>query len=100
MKGNKISFGQIFNLSFGFMCIHICWSFQISNMSYIYENFVAKTYEIAGLWFAAALIGLFGHSIIDYLSDRTSHPILGRYSVSRNNCIIWFCVSKKPQVAQ
>jgi maltose/moltooligosaccharide transporter len=100
MKGSKVSFWQIFNMISGFIGIQIAWSLQMINMSYIYENFAVKTHEIAGLWFAAALIGLFGHSIIAYLIDRTSHPIFERHSVTQNNCIIRFWLGKKPQVAQ
>jgi hypothetical protein len=100
MTGIKVSFWQIFNMIFGFIGIQIAWSLQTSNMSYVYGNFGGKPLEIAGLWIASALIGLFGHSIIVYLSDRTPHIILKQYITTQKNWNIKFWLGKKSQVAQ
>lgn len=74
----KLSFWQIWNMSFGFMGIQFGWGLQMANMSSIYENLGAKPEEIPALWLAAPLTGLLVQPIIGYLSDRTWHPKLGR----------------------
>lgn len=74
----KLSFWQIWNMSFGFMGIQFGWGLQMANMSSIYENLGAKPEEIPALWLAAPLTGLIVQPIIGYLSDRTWHRTLGR----------------------
>ena len=74
----KLSFWQIWNMSFGFMGIQFGWGLQMANMSSIYENLGAKPEEIPALWLAAPLTGLIVQPIIGYLSDRTWHPRWGR----------------------
>jgi maltose/moltooligosaccharide transporter len=74
----RLSFWQIWNMSFGFMGIQFGWGLQMANMSSIYENLGAKPEEIPALWLAAPLTGLLVQPIIGYLSDRTWHPIFGR----------------------
>ena len=74
----RLSFWQIWNMSFGFMGIQFGWGLQMANMSSIYENLGAKPEEIPALWLAAPLTGLIVQPIIGYLSDRTWHPTLGR----------------------
>jgi maltose/moltooligosaccharide transporter len=74
----KLSFWQIWNMSFGFMGIQFGWGLQMANMSSIYENLGAKPEEIPALWLAAPLTGLIVQPIIGYLSDRTWHPRFGR----------------------
>ncbi len=74
----KLSFWQIWNMSFGFMGIQFGWGLQMANMSSIYENLGAKPEEIPALWLAAPLTGLLVQPIIGYLSDRTWHPKWGR----------------------
>jgi maltose/moltooligosaccharide transporter len=49
----KLSFWQIWNMSFGFMGIQFGWGLQMANMSSIYENLGAKPEEIPALWLAA-----------------------------------------------
>jgi maltose/moltooligosaccharide transporter len=78
MNKQKLSFWQIWNMSFGFMGIQFGWGLQMANMSSIYENLGAKPEEIPGLWLAAPLTGLLVQPIIGYLSDRTWHPRWGR----------------------
>lgn len=71
-----LSFGQIWNMCFGFLGIQFGWALQMANMSAIFEHLGAT--QIAGLWLAAPLTGLIVQPIIGYLSDRTWHPLLGR----------------------
>jgi hypothetical protein len=54
----RLSFWQIWNMSFGFMGIQFGWALQMANMSSIYEFLGAKPDEIPLLWLAAPLTGL------------------------------------------
>lgn len=74
----KLSFLQIFNMSFGFFGIQFGWSLQMGNMSAIYEYLHASPDQIPLLFLAAPLTGLIVQPIIGYLSDRTWHPVFGR----------------------
>jgi maltose/moltooligosaccharide transporter len=74
----RLSFWQIWNMSFGFFGIQFGWGLQMGNMSAIYEYLGAKESELPLLWLAAPLTGLIIQPIIGVMSDRTWHPVLGR----------------------
>jgi maltose/moltooligosaccharide transporter len=74
----RLSFWQLFNMSFGFLGIQFGFELQNSNMSRIFETLGANKDEIPILWIAAPLTGLLVQPIIGYLSDRTWHPFWGR----------------------
>jgi maltose/moltooligosaccharide transporter len=74
----RLSFWQIWNMSFGFFGIQFGWGLQMGNMSAIYEYLGAKESELPLLWLAAPLTGLIVQPIIGVMSDRTWHPVLGR----------------------
>ncbi len=78
MKQEKLSFWQIWNMSFGFFGIQFGFELQNSNVSRIFETLGANKDEIPVLWIAAPLTGLLIQPIIGYLSDRTWHPYWGR----------------------
>ncbi len=67
----RLSFWQIFNMSFGFLGIQFGWGLQLGNMSGIYEKLGAKPDELPLLWLAAPLTGLIIQPIIGAMSDRT-----------------------------
>jgi len=67
----RLSFWQIWNMSFGFLGIQFGWGLQMANMSAIYQYLGAREDEIAILWLAAPLTGLIVQPIIGYFSDRT-----------------------------
>jgi maltose/moltooligosaccharide transporter len=67
----RLSFWQLWNMSFGFFGIQFGWGLQMANMSAIYQYLGAKEADIAVLWLAAPLTGLIVQPIIGYLSDRT-----------------------------
>src|SRR5678816_168403 len=67
----RLSFWQIWNMSFGFLGIQFGWGLQMANMSAIYEYLGAKPEQIAKLWIAAPLTGLLVQPIIGAMSDRT-----------------------------
>lgn len=77
MSKPRLSFWQIWNMSFGFLGIQFGWGLQMANMSAIYEYLGAKPEEIPMLWLAAPLTGLIVQPIIGNLSDRTWNK-LGR----------------------
>jgi maltose/moltooligosaccharide transporter len=77
MNRPRLSFPQIWNMSFGFLGIQFGWALQMANMSAIYEYLGAKPDEIPMLWLAAPLTGLLVQPIIGHMSDRTWGP-LGR----------------------
>ncbi|MEP6850458.1 MAG: MFS transporter [Acidobacteriota bacterium] len=67
----RLSFWQIWNMSFGFLGIQFGWGLQLGNMSGIYEKLGAKPDELPLLWLAAPLTGLIIQPIIGAMSDRT-----------------------------
>jgi maltose/moltooligosaccharide transporter len=71
MDKPKLSFWQIWNMSFGFFGIQFGWGLQMANMSGIYQYLGAREDEIPILWLAAPLTGLVVQPIIGYYSDRT-----------------------------
>ncbi len=71
MQKPRLSFGQIWNMSFGFLGIQFGWGLQLANMSAIYSYLGAKESEIPLLWLAGPVTGLLVQPIIGALSDRT-----------------------------
>jgi maltose/moltooligosaccharide transporter len=74
----RLSFWQIWNMSFGFMGIQFGFALQNANTSRIFSSLNAKPDELAILWLAAPMTGLLVQPIIGYYSDRTWHPKWGR----------------------
>ncbi|AHM62893.1 putative transport protein [Flammeovirgaceae bacterium 311] len=72
----RLSFWEIWNMSFGFLGIQFGFALQNANVSRIFETLGGT--EIALYWLAAPVTGLVVQPIIGYLSDRTWHPTLGR----------------------
>ena len=77
MQKPRLSFWQIWNMSFGFLGIQFGWGLQLGNMSGIYEKLGANPDQLPILWLAAPLTGLIVQPIIGSMSDRTWGP-LGR----------------------
>src|SRR5215469_10458374 len=77
MQKPRLSFWQIWNMSFGFLGIQFGWGLQMANMSPIYKYLGASDSAIPMLWLAAPLTGLIVQPIIGAMSDRTWGP-LGR----------------------
>src|SRR5512143_2802401 len=71
MEKPRLSFWQIWNMSFGFLGIQFGWGLQMANMSAIYQYLGADESDIPILWLAAPLTGLIVHPIIGHYSDRT-----------------------------
>ncbi|ARV05310.1 MFS transporter [Polaribacter sp. SA4-10] len=71
MEKRKLSFWQIWNMSFGFLGIQFGFALQGGFMSRIFQTLGAGKEEIPLLWIAAPLTGLLVQPIIGYMSDRT-----------------------------
>ncbi|MDT7604295.1 MAG: maltose/moltooligosaccharide transporter [Acidobacteriota bacterium] len=71
MQKPRLSFWQIWNMSFGFLGIQFGWGLQLGNMSAIYERLGANPDRLPMLWLAAPLTGLIIQPIIGSMSDRT-----------------------------
>ncbi|WP_298312843.1 MFS transporter [uncultured Aquimarina sp.] len=78
MNKRKLSFWEIWNMSFGFLGIQFGFALQGGFMSRIFQTLGAEKDAIPLLWIAAPLTGLLVQPIIGYLSDRTWSPRWGR----------------------
>ncbi|MGB1183779.1 MAG: MFS transporter, partial [Schleiferiaceae bacterium] len=74
----KLSFWQIWNMSFGFLGIQFGYALQGGFMSRIFETLGADEHSLPLLWIAAPLTGLIVQPIIGQMSDNTWHPRFGR----------------------
>jgi maltose/moltooligosaccharide transporter len=67
----RLSFWDIWNMSFGFLGIQIGFALQNANVSRIFETLGAAVDDIPILWIAAPVTGLVVQPIVGYFSDRT-----------------------------
>ncbi|HEX8315059.1 MAG TPA: MFS transporter, partial [Flavisolibacter sp.] len=74
----RLSFTELWNMSFGFFGIQFGFALQNANVSRIFQTLGAELDNIAILWIAAPVTGLLVQPVIGYLSDRTWHPYWGR----------------------
>ncbi len=71
VKKPRLSFWQIWNMSFGFLGIQFGFALQNANVSRIFETLGADVEDIPILWIAAPVTGLIVQPIIGYMSDKT-----------------------------
>ena len=74
----RLSFSQLWNMSFGFFGIQFGFALQNANVSRIFQTLGAAIDDLSYLWIAAPVTGLLVQPIIGYLSDRTWHSYWGR----------------------
>jgi len=67
----RLTFWEIWNMSFGFLGIQFGFALQNANVSRIFETLGAKVENIPILWIAAPVTGLVVQPIVGYFSDRT-----------------------------
>jgi maltose/moltooligosaccharide transporter len=67
----KLSFWQIWNMSFGFLGIQFGFALQNGNVSRIFQTLGAEIDDIPILWIAAPVTGLLIQPIVGHMSDRT-----------------------------
>ncbi len=78
MEKKRLSFLNIWNMSFGFLGIQFGFALQGGFMSRIFQTLGASKDEIPILWLFAPLAGLIVQPIIGYLSDKTWSARFGR----------------------
>ncbi|WP_343913636.1 MFS transporter [Aquimarina litoralis] len=71
MNKRKLSFWEIWNMSFGFLGIQMGFALQNANASRILQIFGADVHELSWFWVVAPLTGLIVQPIIGYYSDKT-----------------------------
>jgi maltose/moltooligosaccharide transporter len=71
MEKPRLSFWQIWNMSFGFFGIQFGFGLQLANMSAIYAKLGAEPDKIPFLWLAGPMTGLLVQPLIGSMSDRT-----------------------------
>jgi maltose/moltooligosaccharide transporter len=74
----RLSFWQLWNMSFGFFGIQFGFALQNVNTSRIFATLGTSMDDLALVWLAAPVTGLLVQPIIGYLSDNTWHPTWGR----------------------
>ncbi|HKM92108.1 MAG TPA: MFS transporter, partial [Prolixibacteraceae bacterium] len=70
-KKPRLSFWQIWNMSFGFLGIQFGFALQNANVSRIFQTLGAEIDNLAILWIAAPITGLIVQPIIGHYSDKT-----------------------------
>ncbi|WP_179333595.1 MFS transporter [Winogradskyella costae] len=71
MEKRRMSFWQIWNMSFGFLGIQMGFALQNANASRILQIFGADVHELSWFWIIAPLMGLIVQPIVGYYSDKT-----------------------------
>ena len=71
MEKRRLSFWQIWNMSFGFLGIQMGFALQNANASRILQIFGADVHELSWFWIIAPLMGLIVQPIVGYYSDKT-----------------------------
>ncbi|WP_431156684.1 MFS transporter [Winogradskyella poriferorum] len=71
MEKRRLSFWEIWNLSFGFLGVQMGFALQNANASRILQIFGADVHELSWFWIVAPLTGLIVQPIIGHYSDRT-----------------------------
>ena len=67
----KLSFWQIWNISFGFLGVQFGFALQNANASRILSNLGADLHHLPLFWLAAPVMGLIVQPIVGHASDRT-----------------------------
>lgn len=67
----RLSFAQIWNMSFGFLGIQMGFALQNANASRILQIFGADVEELSWFWIVAPVTGMIVQPIIGHYSDRT-----------------------------
>jgi maltose/moltooligosaccharide transporter len=71
MEKRRLSFWEIWNMSFGFLGIQMGFALQNANASRVLQIFGADVHELSWFWIVAPLTGLIVQPIIGYYSDKT-----------------------------
>ncbi len=103
----RLSFLDIWNMSFGFLGIQMGFALQLANTSRIFKTLGSNVEDLAVYWIAGPVTGLIVQPIIGYMSDRTWHPRFGRRRpyfmvgailalfalfIMPNSSVLWFAI--------
>ena len=67
----NLSFGQLFNLNFGFFGVQIAYALQSANISRIFATLGADPHQLSFFWILPPLMGMIVQPLIGKWSDRT-----------------------------
>ena len=71
MEKKRLSFWQMFNLSFGFFGVQIAYALQSANISRIFATLGADPHQLSFFWILPPLMGMLVQPLIGHWSDRT-----------------------------
>lgn len=71
MQQRKLSFWQMWNLSFGFFGVQIAYALQSANISRIFATLGADPHQLSFFWILPPLMGMIVQPLIGKWSDRT-----------------------------
>ncbi|MCQ2114838.1 MAG: SLC45 family MFS transporter [Bacteroidales bacterium] len=74
----NLSFGQMFNLSFGFFGVQIAYSLQSANISRIFATLGADPHNLSYFWLLPPLMGMLVQPLVGKWSDKTWCGRMGR----------------------
>ena len=71
MQKTKLTFWQMWNISFGFFGVQIAYSLQSANISRIFATLGADPHDLSFFWILPPLMGLIVQPLVGKYSDRT-----------------------------
>ena len=71
MNQHKLSFWQMWNLSFGFFGVQIAYALQSANISRIFATLGADPHQLSFFWILPPLMGMIVQPLVGKYSDRT-----------------------------
>ena len=71
MQKPTLSFGQMWNLSFGFFGVQIAYALQSANISRIFATLGADPHTLSFFWLLPPLMGMIVQPIVGAMSDKT-----------------------------
>ena len=77
MQQRNLTFGQLFNLSFGFFGVQIAYALQSANISRIFATLGADPHTLSFFWILPPLMGMIVQPLVGEYSDTTGNS-LGR----------------------
>ena len=80
MQQRNLTFGQLFNLSFGFFGVQIAYALQSANISRIFATLGADPHTLSFFWILPPLMGMIVQPLVGKYSDKTWNSLAHRGS--------------------